>query len=129
MLAGMAKADTKSIMAAHFIIKRADMLELLRERRRRFDDAGLKPAPDLTRQPGLALCAAADHDGVGARHGKRGHGLFERCDIAVDDESNANRIPDRAHCAPIGLALVELAARAAMHRYHPHAHGLGTARQ
>ena len=60
---------------------------------------------------------------------KRGHRLLERGDIAVDDERNADRIPDGAHRAPIGIALVELAARAAMHRNHLHARGLRAARQ
>src|SRR5260370_41585296 len=99
MLARMAKADAKSIMAANFIIKRAEMSELLCERRRRFDEAGLKPASDLTGQPGLALCAATDHDGDGARHCKRGHGLLQRSDIAVDDQSKSNRTPALSYCA------------------------------
>ena len=55
--------------------------------------------------------------------------LLERGDVAVDDERNADRILDRAHRAPIGFALVELAAGAAMHRDHLHAGGFGAARQ
>src|SRR5260370_11159897 len=66
MFARMAKADAQSIVTANFIIERADIFELLRERRRRFGDAGFDAAPDLTGQPRLALCAAADHDSFGA---------------------------------------------------------------
>src|ERR1700738_3644941 len=124
MLARMTKADTQTVVTANFIIERANIMELLRERRRGFDHAGFEAASDLTGQPGLALRAAADHDRVGTRHFKRGHRLLERCDIAVDDERNTNRALDRAHSAPIGVALVELAARAAMHRNQPHARGL-----
>ena len=40
-----------------------------------------------------------------------------------------DRIPDRADRAPIGVALVELTARAAVHRNQLHAGGLGAARQ
>ena len=125
----MAKADPQAVVAANLIIERADIVELLGQRRRSFDHAGFEAAPDLAGQPRLALRAAADHDGVGARHFERGHGLLERCDIAVDDERNADRIPDGAHRAPVGLALVELAARAAMHRNQLHAGGLRAARQ
>src|SRR5450755_4934214 len=111
MFAGMAKADAQSVVAANLIIERPDMVELLRQRRRGFDDTGCEAAPDLTGQPRLALRATADHHGVGARHSQRGYGLLERCDVAVDDERDANRIPDSAHRAPIRLALVELTTR------------------
>src|ERR1700738_566647 len=109
MFARMTKADAQTVVTANFVIKRANIMELLRKRRRGFDDAGLEAASDLAGQPGLALRAAADHDRVGTRHFKRGHRPLERCDIAVDDERNTNRVPDRAHRTPIGFALVELA--------------------
>src|SRR3982074_2543952 len=129
MLAGMARADAQSRVAANLIIERPDMIELLRQRRRGFEDTGCEAAPDLTGQPRLALRATADHDGVGPRHLQRGYGLLERCDVAVDDERNADRIPDSAHRAPIGLALVELTPRTPVHRNQLHARGLGPARQ
>src|SRR5450631_4630877 len=129
MLAGMAKADAQSVVRANFIIERTDMVELLRQRWCGFDDAGCKAASDLAGQPRLALRATADHDGVGARHLQRGYGLLERCDVAVDDKRDPNRIPDGAHRAPIGLALVELTTRAPVHRNQLHARGLGPARQ
>src|SRR5258708_26667605 len=129
MLARMTKADAQPVQFADFIVERADMVELLRQRGWRFGYAGFKAAPDLTGQPGLALRAAADHDPVGAGHFKCGHSLLERGDIAVDDEWNSDRILDRAHRAPIGLALVELATRAAMHRDHLDAARFRTARQ
>src|SRR6202022_4696192 len=125
----MAKADAQSVMTANFIIERTDIFELLRQRWRGFGDSGFDAAPDLTGQPRLALRAAADHDRVGARHFKRGHGFLERCDIAVDDERNADRILDSAHRGPIGVTLVELATRAAVYGNQLHARGLCAARQ
>src|ERR1035437_4157602 len=100
---------------ANFIIERTDIVQLFRQRWRGFDDAGFEAAPDLAGQPRLALRTAADHDSVGPRHFKRGNGLLVRRDIAVDDERNADRILDGTHRAPIGVALVELAARAAVY--------------
>jgi len=77
MLAGMAKTDAQSIMRANVIIERAELGELLGQRGRGFGDAGFEAAPDLARQPWLALRAAADHDSVGAGHFERGERLLE----------------------------------------------------
>jgi hypothetical protein len=65
MLARMAKADAQAIVTANFIIERADIFELLRQRRRGFGYSGFEAAADLSGQPRLALRAAADHDRVG----------------------------------------------------------------
>src|SRR2546430_17674739 len=42
MLARVAQANPQSVMAADFIIKRADIFELLRQRRRGFGNAGFE---------------------------------------------------------------------------------------
>src|SRR5689334_20119775 len=77
MLAGMAKPDAQAIMNADLIIERADIAELLRQRRYGFDGTGIQPAPDLAWQPWLTLRAASDHDRIGSRHFKRHDGFFE----------------------------------------------------
>ena len=69
----MTKADPQAVMTANLVIERADIAELLGERRRGFDAAGFDATPDLARQPWLALRAAADHDRVGAGHFERRH--------------------------------------------------------
>src|SRR5260370_28646732 len=96
----MAKADAQTVMSANFIIERTDIFELLRQRRRGFDDTGFEAAPDLTGKTRLSLRAAPDHERVGARHLHRGHGLIVRYDIAVDDERAADRVPYGANRAP-----------------------------
>ena len=72
-------------------------------------------AADLPGQPGLALRAAADHHRVGAGLRQRLARILERQDVAVDDERDRDRIPDRANRAQSACALVELAARAPVH--------------
>src|ERR1700744_4498409 len=106
----MTQADPQPVMAADLVIERADVVELFGKRRRRFDHPGFETAPDLAGQPWLALRAAADHDRIGSGHFKRAQRLLERRDVAVDDQRNGDRIPDRADSAPIGIALVELTA-------------------
>src|SRR5258707_15331139 len=73
MLARMLEPDAQPVKAADFIIERADMFELLGERRRLLGCPGFKPAPALARQPRLALAAAPDPDRLGARHLERVH--------------------------------------------------------
>src|SRR5882757_11413947 len=47
MLARVLEPDAQSVMAAHFIIERADMAELFGQRRRGFGLSAFKPAADL----------------------------------------------------------------------------------
>jgi hypothetical protein len=84
---------------------------------------------DLARKPGPALGAAPDHDAVGAGGGERRARVLEADDIAVDHDRDAHRLLDPAHEIPIGGAVVELAAGAAVHRDHANAARLGDARQ
>src|SRR6478735_11051429 len=110
MLAGMTKPDAQTVMAADLIIERADIADLLRQRRHGFSSAGIQPAPDLARQPWLAPGAAANHNRIRSRYFKRHYCFFERGDIAVDHQRNTDRISDRADGSPIGFAFVKLAA-------------------
>src|SRR5258705_11404039 len=116
MPARTAQYDPEVVVQADFVMERGDIVELLGERRRGLGYAGFEPAPDLARQPGLALRAAADHDRVGAGFFERGDRDVEGGDVTIDDQRNSDRIPNRAHGAPIRFALVELTARAAVHR-------------
>src|ERR1700733_9312508 len=58
MLARMAKPDTQAIMADDFVVERADVFQLIGQRRRGFRDSSFQAASDLARQPWLALRAA-----------------------------------------------------------------------
>ena len=69
----------------------------------------------------MSLRAAPDHHGVGAGRRKRRVGIVKTFDVAVDDDRDGDCVLYRAYRHPIGAALVELAAGAAMHRNEPHA--------
>ncbi len=73
---------------------------------------------DLRHEPGPAHGRPADHHTMGAGGRKRGLRILRAADIAIGDDRKCrgrHRVGDRA---PVGLALVELAARAAMHGDH-----------
>src|SRR3981189_1768056 len=65
MLARVLEPDAQTVMAADFIIERANVAELFGERRCGLGLSGFEPASELTRQPGLTLRAAADHHAIG----------------------------------------------------------------
>ena len=50
-------------------------------------------------------------------------------DVAIDDHRQLYRLLHLAHEAPIGMALIHLAARAPMHGDHGDAFSLGAARE
>ena len=58
---------------------------------------------------------------------QRLHRIVEGQDVAVDDHRNLHGFLHLANERPVGAAIVELAARAAMHRHHGDAGGLGPA--
>ena len=47
MLARVTQANAQAVVATDLFVERADVLELLGKRRRRFADAGLEPPADL----------------------------------------------------------------------------------
>ena len=112
MLAGMAQAYAQAVVRKQFVVELVDQGELNRERGRCFAATAVKTARDLAGQPGTALRGASDHHSVGARSGKRSPGIVHRADVAVDHERNRDRVLDRPHGPPVGVALVELAAGA-----------------
>src|SRR5262245_38700704 len=73
MFARMPQADAQAIEIADTLIERADVVELLAERRSGFFCPTLEAPADLAGQPGLALRAAPDHDGVCAGGLERRH--------------------------------------------------------
>ena len=112
MLASMAQAYAQAVVRKQFVVELVDQGELNRERGRCFAATAVKTARDLAGQPGTALRGASDHHSVGARSGKRSPGIVHRADVAVDHERNRDRVLDRPHGPPVGVALVELAAGA-----------------
>ena len=78
-------------------------------------------------RPRRAVVGAADHHGVGARILEDRGGVGRRGDIAIGDDRDRDRLLDPGDRPPVGLALVELAARAAMDGDHLHARLLGAA--
>ena len=130
MFARMAQADAQAVVAADLVIERADIARAARRatarlRRRRYS----RRRPIWPGSHGWPCAPRPIITASAPDMFERGHGLFERGDVAVDDERNRDRILDGAHRAPIGLALVELAARAAMHGDHLHAGSFRAARQ
>ena len=93
-------------------------VQLLAERRIGKPVAGLEEMNHLPDEPRLAIGAAADHQSVGLRLGERLARIFQRHDVAIGDDRDCHRRLHRADEPPVRFALVELAARAAMHRDH-----------
>ena len=95
------------------------------ERRSRWRRPPGERRRDLADHPRPPARAAADHHPVGARARQRGARRGRVEDVAVDDHRDRDRRPDPRHRVPVGGAVVERAAGAAVHRHHPHAGGLG----
>ena len=66
-------------------------------------------------QPRIAQHAPADHHRVNPRFLNSRHRFFHTADIAVAYDWNRNRFLDLLDPAPIGLTLIQLSARPAMH--------------
>ena len=116
MLSGVAQPDIDAMMGEHFVVKRADERKLFAERRWRFAFSGREITRKLAGKPRPALRAAADHHRVGSGCRQRRVGIVEVVDVAVDHDRDRHALFDGAHRRPIGAAVIELAARAAMHR-------------
>ena len=129
MFARMTQPDFGAIERQRFAVERTDQSELLRKRRRVTAFASREILRQLAGKPRPSLRAAADHHRIGAGRSKRGVGIFETIDIAVDDDRNRDSIFHCTHRCPVGSAFVELAAGAAMHGDELHARLLGAARQ
>jgi hypothetical protein len=64
MFSRMTKPYAQAIVQEQVVIERADIRQLIRERRMRFFDTGFELPPNLTRHPGSALRTAPHHDGI-----------------------------------------------------------------
>ena len=129
MLARMAHADARAVMDQHFLVERADQIELLGERGRRALLAGREIMREIAGKPRPPVRAAPDHHGIRAGLRQRRDRALEIRHVAVDDDRNGHRLLHGAHRGPVGRALVELAARAAMHRDEADAGRFGAARK
>ena len=117
------------MMRQHVLVQHTDKLELQGERWRRGLLAGREIMREVSRKPGPALRAAPDHHGVRTGERQRLGRVREVGYVAVHDHRNADRLLHGAHCGPVRLPLVELAARAAMHGDQLHAGFFGAARK
>ena len=79
--------------------------------------------------PRRAVMGATDHDGVCARLRKNFSRIGDGCHIAIGDDGNGDGFLHPPDGAPVCPALVELAARASMHRHHLDTRLLRPARQ
>src|SRR5215203_5696341 len=71
---------------------------------------------DLPDEPRPADCGPADHHGGGSGRRQAGGGVFDRGDVAIGDHRDPWPRHDLGDALPIGAALVELLAGAAMDR-------------
>src|SRR5258708_4816855 len=129
MLACHTHAGLLAIVLEHRIEMRAYRRVLLGKRRIAQPFAGTQIVDRLVEEPRSAIGAAADHYAVGPRLLERGIDVLECVDVAGVDHRQPGRGPDLADEGPIGMAIIELAARAAMHSEHLDAALLGDARQ
>ena len=119
MLAGDAHAEKRAVVVEQrLVVPHGDVGErrLVGQRTGR-----RRRCATMARQPRPAVGAAADHDAVGAGQRQHRRDVVETGGIAIGDHRDRHRLLDRADRRPVGPALVELAARAAVHGDHPHA--------
>ena len=79
---------------------------------------GARPARSR-RAARAALGGAADHHRSAPEAASMARASGERAAVAIGDDGDRDRVLDGARPPPIGRALVELAACAAMHRDEP----------
>ena len=91
--------------------------------------AGAQIVDRLVEEPRPAVGAAPDHHAVGAGLLEGRVDVVERVDVAVDDHRQTGRRLDVGDERPVGMAVIEIAARAAMHGQHLDAALLGDARE
>ena len=129
MLARHAYAGLAAVMLEHRVEVHAHRRILLGERRIGQALAGAQVVHGLIQEPRPTISAAADHDAVGPRLLERIVDVVQGLDIAVGDHRQSGRRLDLADEAPVGMAVVEVAAGAAVHSQHLDARLLGDARQ
>lgn len=91
--------------------------------------AAIQRSGDLAHEPGPAEARAADHHAIRAGEAQGFKGLFNRFDVAIHQQGERNGLTDPRDRAPIRLPLVELLARAPMHRDERKAMRLGAPRE
>ncbi len=129
MLAAEAAAGFLAVMLYHAVEMLDQDGELLGQGRIGLALAGGQIMGDLARKPRTAIGTAPDHGAVRARQAQHLGGVLEGIDVAIADHRDRHRFLDLADEAPVGMAVIELVAGAAMHGDHLHAGILGDARQ
>ena len=129
MLARDAQPAGDAVMAQHRIVVLAHDGMLLLEGGIGQHLARAQIVDDLLQEPGTAIAAAPDHHAIGPGFRQRPAHRRHIHDIAIDHDGNSDGLLHLAQEGPIGAAVVELAARAAMNRDHPDAAILGDAGQ
>src|SRR4029077_5992987 len=129
MLARHAHAGLLAVMRKHRFEVFAHRRVLIGQRRVRQLLAGAQIMDRLIEKTRAAIGAAADHHAIGARLVERGIDVVERGDVAVGDHRQRGGGLHLADERRVGMAVIELAAGAAVHRQHPDAALLGDARQ
>ena len=82
--------------------------------------ASLQKMGDFAKNPGLALCGTADHDGIGACALQHLARLLRAGDVAVGHHRNTQCSLHSCNRVVFSVALVPLFAGAAVHRDHLH---------
>src|SRR5580658_9873222 len=121
MFSRVAEPDVQTIVGEDFAVERAGKSKLLAGRGSGLAFSVRKIARELAGKPRLALGATSDHHPISARSRESRVGIVESFDVAVYNDRNRNALLDCAHCCPIGAALVELTAGAAVHGDESHA--------
>jgi hypothetical protein len=120
MLARMSSADVDAVMSDHLLVD-------LGQARVAFHQVGIvfrarrsRGSAELSRNQGRPCAARAGSiTKIGAVLCERLVRVKEAVDVAVDDDGNRNRVFSRRERAPIRVALVELATRAAVNGDEP----------
>jgi len=130
MLARLAQATFDAVEREHVLVMRYNVVgECLRRSWNSLRACAGGGRSDAAGDPRCAIMRAADHHRVGAGLFEDCRRLFRRAYIAIGHDRDRDGFLDARDGAPVGLALIELAARAAMHGHHPDAGLFGAARQ
>ncbi len=114
-------------MGEHLVIELGQERPLCLQRRIGLAHPGCEIARELAGEPWPALRATPDHHRIGAGRSKRHNSILVRANVAIDDDGDRDHVLDGPHCAPVGMSVIELTARATVHRDQAYACLLGPA--
>src|SRR5690606_23329535 len=121
MFPGMTNARSHAVEAQHVFVMRCHIVGEFSTRFRRVcRKTGCRPG-DRPCQPGGTIMSAADHHCVSARLFQARRRVMGIKDVTIRHYWYGDSLLDLRNCSPVGFALIELTARAAMNRHHAHA--------